>query len=138
MMTAMNLSHLPPALVRSGRVELWLEMKLPDAQARRRILQMHMAGIPGELAECDSAQVVAATEGFTGADVKRLVDDAKGLYAFHRATKGELRTGTGYFLEAAKAVRENKQRYEHAQATVQPRPRAQDHIYWEPPTVEED
>ena len=34
-MTAMDVSHLPPALIRSGRVELWLEMKLPDAGARR-------------------------------------------------------------------------------------------------------
>ena len=30
MMTAMDVGRLPPALVRSGRVELWLEMKLPD------------------------------------------------------------------------------------------------------------
>jgi len=41
MMAAMNVAHLPPALVRSGRVELWLEMKLPDEQARAAILNDH-------------------------------------------------------------------------------------------------
>src|SRR5207248_6172716 len=36
-MTAMNVSSLPPALVRSGRIELWLETKLPDVEARAAI-----------------------------------------------------------------------------------------------------
>jgi transitional endoplasmic reticulum ATPase len=30
MLTAMDVSNLPPALIRSGRIELWLEMHLPD------------------------------------------------------------------------------------------------------------
>src|SRR5205807_3403711 len=34
MMTVMNVSSLPAALVRSGRIELWLETKLPDVEAR--------------------------------------------------------------------------------------------------------
>ncbi len=34
MMTAMDVGNLPPALVRSGRVELWLEMRLPDESAQ--------------------------------------------------------------------------------------------------------
>src|SRR5262245_7688798 len=34
MMTAMNVANIPPALLRSGRVELWLEMELPDEPAR--------------------------------------------------------------------------------------------------------
>ena len=44
----MDLAHLPPALVRSGRVELWLEMKLPDAEAakggrkRRGLVAAHL------------------------------------------------------------------------------------------------
>ena len=36
MMTAMEVGHLPPALLRSGRIELWLEMRLPDEAARRK------------------------------------------------------------------------------------------------------
>jgi len=34
MMTAMDVGSLPPALVRSGRIELWLETRLPDQAAR--------------------------------------------------------------------------------------------------------
>jgi ATP-dependent 26S proteasome regulatory subunit len=123
MMTAMNLSHLPPALVRSGRVELWLEMKVPDAEARKRILEKHMQGVPAGLSGCETQQVLAVTEGFTGADMKRLADDAKGFFAFDRASKAPLRDSTKYYLEAAAGVRENKARYEQAQTAANARPR---------------
>jgi SpoVK/Ycf46/Vps4 family AAA+-type ATPase len=124
MMTAMNLQHLPPALVRSGRVELWLEMKLPNPEARRQILEKHLQGVPLELSSCDLDAVLAATDGFTGADLKSLVGDAKGLYAFSRASGLELRPSTEYFLESATGVRENKQRYEQAEKAARARPRA--------------
>ncbi|MBV9624869.1 MAG: ATP-binding protein [Acidobacteria bacterium] len=123
MMTAMNLGHLPPALVRSGRVELWLEMKLPDAEARKRILQNHLRGLPVELSNCDTTRIISATEGFTGADIKRLAEDAKGLYAFARVTAAQRRDGTEYFLEAADGIRDNKQHYAQAELAVQSRPR---------------
>jgi transitional endoplasmic reticulum ATPase len=123
MMTAMNLRHLPPALVRSGRVELWLEMKLPDSEARKRILQNHLRGCPVELSNCDAGRVISATEGFTGADIKRLVEDAKGLYAFARVAGATMLEGTEYFLEAANGIRENKQHYAQAELAAQNRAR---------------
>src|SRR5260370_39439139 len=98
MFPAMNLQHLPPALVRSGRVELWLEMKLPDAEARKRILENHLRGITAELSNCDLARGISASEGFTGAGIKRLVEDAKGLYAFGPASGTEGRNATGELL----------------------------------------
>jgi transitional endoplasmic reticulum ATPase len=119
MMTAMNLSHLPPALVRSGRVELWLEMKLPDAAARTRLLETHTRPLPPELTGYNQEQVLSATDGFTGADIKRLVQDTKALYAFDRANGLTLRTANEYFIEAANAVRENKERYDKAEAASQ-------------------
>ena len=64
-----------PALVRSGRVELWLEMKLPDAEARAKILAALVANLPDELRGLDAPPLVAATEGFTGADLKALIED---------------------------------------------------------------
>jgi transitional endoplasmic reticulum ATPase len=115
MMTAMNLQHLPPALVRSGRVELWLEMKLPNVEARREILRTHLEGISPDLASYDIDAVIGATEGFTGADMRTLVADAKGLYAFGRATGTAPRLATEYFVEAASGVRENKRRYDEAE-----------------------
>jgi transitional endoplasmic reticulum ATPase len=123
MMTAMNLRHLPPALVRSGRVELWLEMKLPDGDARKRILEIHTSKLPTDLKGYDADMVLAATDGFTGADMKRLVEDTKGLFAFDRASSVPMRLATKYYLEAANGVRENKQRYEQAEASTQPKPK---------------
>jgi transitional endoplasmic reticulum ATPase len=138
MMTAMNLNHLPPALVRSGRVELWLEMKLPDADARKKILQNHMRTLPPSLADCEIARVLEVTDGFTGADIKRVVDDAKGLFAFDRSSKAAHRKSTEFFIEAASGVRENKIRYEQAQSASQARPRTTRTDYYYPPPQMED
>ncbi len=138
MMTAMNLNHLPPALVRSGRVELWLEMKLPDADARKKILQNHMRALPPSLADCEIARVLEVTDGFTGADIKRVVDDAKGLFAFDRSLKAAHRKSTEFFVEAASGVRENKIRYEQAQSASQARPRTTRTDYYYPPPQIED
>jgi AAA+ superfamily predicted ATPase len=138
MMTAMNLSHLPPALVRSGRVELWLEMKPPDAGARARLLATHTRDLPPELANYEGQQVLEATEGFTGADIKRLVEDTKALYAFDRKSDRAPRTATEYFSEAARAVRENKQRYDQAEAAARPRARSGRNYYPYFPETDED
>src|SRR5262249_46463499 len=80
-MTAMEVSNLPPALLRSGRIELWLEMKLPDTAAREAILNVHLTPRPAALAELDLHRVAEATERFTGADLKRLAEDGKNLLA---------------------------------------------------------
>ena len=53
MMTAMNVGHLPPALIRSGRIELWLEMRLPDNRARAAILGKIFDGLSSVLDEVD-------------------------------------------------------------------------------------
>jgi transitional endoplasmic reticulum ATPase len=116
MMTAMNVAHLPPALVRSGRVELWLEMKLPDDHARADILSSHIANLPEELRGIDAPQLIAATEGFTGADLKRMVEDGKAIYAYDKSRGAEIRPTTEYFLRAIDAVKENKQHYATAEA----------------------
>ncbi|MGA2246773.1 MAG: ATP-binding protein [Verrucomicrobiota bacterium] len=123
MMTAMNVASLPPALIRSGRVELWLEMKLPDAAARTQILQRHVAGLPEELSKVDLPALVAATESFTGADLKRLVEDGKAIYAYDRARESELEPPTRYFLKAVEGVRENKQRLAEAEAQALLKPK---------------
>ena len=105
-------------------------MTLPDEGARRRILQKHLHGIPAELSSCDAARVLSVTEGFTGADLKRLVEDAKGLYAFNRSTGAGARAATEYFVEAANGVRENKRRYEQAELAARARPRAASPAYY--------
>ncbi|HEY6308246.1 MAG TPA: ATP-binding protein [Candidatus Angelobacter sp.] len=118
MLTAMDLAHLPPALVRSGRVELWLEMKLPDQEARGLILRQHLGTLPAYLQTVRDQEIVACTEGFTGADLKRLVEDAKALYAYDRAALNAPQEFTSYLLTAAEGLRDNKRRFAAAGASV--------------------
>src|ERR1700722_5688065 len=63
MMTAMNAGSLPAAMVRSGRVELWLETRLPDADARAAILCGMLAGLPEPIGAADSARLAGASHG---------------------------------------------------------------------------
>lgn len=122
MMTVMDVGALPPALVRSGRVELWLELRPPEERARATILRRYLAGLPAALGEVDADQLAGATEGFTGADLKRLADDGKALLAYDRARGQPLRPVVEYFLEAVEGVRSNKARYAEAEARArQPR-----------------
>jgi len=116
MMTAMDVGNLPPALVRSGRVELWLEMRLPDDEARLAILEQLAGSLPQVLRDFDLAEVAMATQGFTGADLKRVADDAKALYAFDRARSQPTQSITAYLLDAVETVRSNNARYAVAEA----------------------
>jgi shikimate kinase len=119
MMTAMDVGHLPPALIRSGRIELWLEMRLPDEAARMAILEQLIAPWGAPFSASEIPQLVEATAGFTGADLKRLLDDGKNLYAFDRACKQPLRPVTDYFLTAVETVKHNKNKYAEAEAQAQ-------------------
>jgi ATPase family protein associated with various cellular activities (AAA) len=126
MMTAMDVGNLPPALIRSGRVELWLEMSLPDATARTAILRQLVTALPAVLRGADLDRITAAADGFTGADLKRVVDDGKSLYAYDRATKEPLKPITDYFVAAVETVKANKVLYAAAEARARanrpPRP----------------
>jgi SpoVK/Ycf46/Vps4 family AAA+-type ATPase len=118
MMTAMNVANIPPALLRSGRVELWLEMQLPDRDARRAILGQHLIPLPSALAGLDLDRLAEETDGFTGADLKRLAEDGKNLYAHDRSRGRAPRPVTDYFLDAVATLRANKQRYAEAEGHV--------------------
>ncbi len=116
MMTAMDVGNLPPAMIRSGRIELWLEMSLPDAEARATIISTHLSQLPASLAQADLPPIVSATKGFTGADLKRLIEDGKTLYAYDKAQGRRPGAPTEYFLAAVETVRANKERYAEAEA----------------------
>ena len=116
MMTVMDIGALPPALVRSGRVELWLDMPLPARAPRLAILRHHLTSLPARFGEVDAERLADGTDGFTGADLKRLVEDGKALLAYDQASGLPSRPATEYFLEAIETVRANKQRYAEAEA----------------------
>lgn len=133
MLTAMDVGHLPPALIRSGRIELWLEMRLPDEAARSAILGQMIAPLGPPFNAIDIQQLIGATAGFTGADLKRLLDDGKNLYAFDRASKQPLRPVTDYFRTAVETVKENKNKYAEAEARARQQRPTRPVFYGQPP-----
>ena len=108
MITAMNVKSLPHAVLRSGRIELWLETQLPDAQARNAIIGRRLATLPPPLASADIDAIASASAGLTGADLRAVVEDAKLLFAHDRGIGRETRPAEDYFLTAIEALRVNR------------------------------
>ena len=98
-------------------------MKLPDTAARTQILSGHLEVLPEEIRTVDVPRLIAATEGFTGADLKRAVEDAKAIYAYDKSRQVKLGPTTEYFLRAVESVRENKAHYAAAEAQAALRPK---------------
>ena len=65
---------LDPALVRSGRLDRHIRIRLPDRAALARILREHLAG---DLAGADLSAAAMAASGSSGADCERLVRGAR-------------------------------------------------------------
>jgi len=126
MFTAMNIGSLPPALIRSGRVELWLEMKLPNASARQAMLQSLISNTVLQLEIAEYEQLASLTQDFSGADLKRIVADARNLHGFDVAKLQPIRSALTYFLDAIRQLRINRERLALAPAfTAAHRPSTQ-------------
>lgn len=66
---------LDPALLRPGRFDRQVTLELPDREARSAILKVHTRNVP--LAkDVDLPLLAASTPGFSGADLKNLVNEA--------------------------------------------------------------
>jgi cell division protease FtsH len=71
---------LDPALIRPGRFDRQITLDLPQRKARKEILEVHTRQVP--LADdVDLESIAAATVGFSGADLKNLVNEAALLAA---------------------------------------------------------
>ena len=111
MMTAMEAGSLPPAVVRSGRIELWLETRLPDEKSRALILSEKLSKLPLPIGEADVAMLARASRGLTGADLKAAVEDGKLLFAYDKAAGKTLRPSEVYSLDAIDRIRCNRRTY---------------------------
>ena len=77
---------LDPALLRPGRFDRHVTLSLPDKGARRAILDVHSKDLPlGDNVDLD--QVAAGTPGFSGADLKNLLNEAAIIAARHSASE---------------------------------------------------
>jgi cell division protease FtsH len=66
---------LDPALLRPGRFDRHVTLELPDKAAREAVLKVHTRKVP--LAkDVDLGEIAAGTPGFSGADLKNLVNEA--------------------------------------------------------------
>lgn len=100
-MTAMDLQPIPAAILRSGRVELWLETSLPDAEVRERMLHRWLGQrLPGA-SGIRFEQLAQRTEGFTPADIRRVVGDAVVSYAADLAASRPVSMAEDYLVRAA-------------------------------------
>ena len=66
---------LDPALLRPGRFDRHVTLDLPDLDDRLAILRVHTRGVPLDPG-VDLEQLAAGTSGFSGADLKNLVNEA--------------------------------------------------------------
>lgn len=83
--TANDISRLPPELVRKGRFDEIFFVDLPSPQVRMDILEIHMRRRGLDPAHHDLARLVAATHGFSGAEIEQGVVAA--LYSARMLTK---------------------------------------------------
>ena len=96
--------HVDAAFRRPGRFDRILFVPPPDQSGRTAILCLHLAGKPVENLDCD--QVAAKTEGFSGADLKAVVDQAVEGKLYEAMKSGGIRPIiTKDLLAAAKSLR---------------------------------
>ncbi len=65
---------IDPAILRSGRLDRHVRIPLPDREAREAIARMHLRG---DLSGEDFLEFSSETEGLTGADIARIIREAR-------------------------------------------------------------
>ena len=74
LLTTNRADLLEPALAaRPGRVDVAVEIALPDADARRRLLALYGRGVPLRLTDAEIDDVVGQSEGVTASFLKELI-----------------------------------------------------------------
>ncbi len=76
--TANDLFKLPPELMRKGRFDEIFFVDLPDTQERGMIFHIHLERRKQDPRSFDMAQLVGASDGFSGAEIEQAV--IAGLY----------------------------------------------------------
>lgn len=74
--TANNADNLPPELKRKGRFDEIFCVNLPNKEERKEILKIHIENKKKSLDETVLNSVSQITEGFNGADIESVVNEA--------------------------------------------------------------
>lgn len=91
--TANDITGLPPELVRKGRFDEIFFVDLPDPPTRQVIFEIHLRNRNLDPGQFDITGLVAATDGFSGAEIEQSI--VSSLYAAH--ARKEI-TGTAHVL----------------------------------------
>ncbi len=67
-------SYIPKSLLRSGRLERQISFEKPSLTDRRKIIELYLN--EHRIGGIDSASLASKTAGFTGADIKAMVNNA--------------------------------------------------------------
>jgi cell division protease FtsH len=86
---------LDPALLRPGRFDRHVTLDLPDRKDRLALLRIHTRNVP-LAADVDMEKLASGTPGFSGADIKNLINEA----AMLAAREGAGQVAMQYFDEA--------------------------------------
>jgi len=88
---------LEPALAtRPGRVDVAIEIDLPDAEARKQLLALYGRTLPLRLSEGETREVVERTDGVTASFLKELMRRAM-LKSLHEETADQTATAVHVF-----------------------------------------
>ncbi|PWE52128.1 ATPase [Metarhizobium album] len=79
-------SGIDSALLRPGRLEVRIDIPLPDAVSRVGILRQHLGG---HVVDGDLGKFTQASRGWSGADIEKLVRDVRRLARRHRVPISE-------------------------------------------------
>ena len=80
---------LDPALLRPGRFDRKVMVNLPGSKEREQILKVHTKKTPLSV-QADLSKIARGTPGFSGADLKNLINEASLMAAFKNKTKVEM------------------------------------------------
>ena len=75
-MTANDISSLPPELLRKGRIDEIFFVDLPDADARREIFEIHLKRRQLDPSDFDLASLSELSEGFSGSEIEQIIVSA--------------------------------------------------------------
>ncbi len=101
---------IDPALLRPGRIDLHIEIPMPDEKARYEIFKVHTRKMP--LAkDVNLKKLAELTEGFSGADIEAVCREA-GMNAIREAIRkhsSDIKIKMSYFEKAIREMKEKKE-----------------------------
>ena len=108
-----RMDMIDDALLRPGRLELHVEISLPDEHGRQQILMIHTETLRTNDvldSDVDTLEIASLTKNFSGAEISGLVRAASS-FAFNRHTKKGTMASVSEDVENLKVNRDGKQSF---------------------------